>query len=54
MQPGNTMAARIAQEITYVVSDLELHSLYYLALILLVIGVATNLTARWIARRYSA
>jgi phosphate transport system permease protein len=54
LQPGNTMAARIAQEITYVVSDLELHSLYYLALILLVIGVATNLTARWIARRYSA
>ena len=54
LQPGNTMAARIAQEITYVVSNLELHSLYYLALILLVIGVATNLTARWIARRYSA
>ena len=53
LQPGNTMAARIAQEITYVVSNLELHSLYYLALILLVIGVATNLTARWIARRYS-
>jgi phosphate transport system permease protein len=52
-QPGNTTAARIAQEITYVVSNLELHSLYYLALILLVIGVATNLTARWIARRYS-
>ncbi len=49
---GNTFAARIALEIQYVVSSLHRQSLYYLALILLVIGVATNLIARLIARRY--
>ena len=53
-QTGNTMAALIAQQITYIETNLQKHALYYLALILLVIGVATNLIARWIARRYSA
>ena len=50
---GNTLAARIALEIEYTVSHIHLHSLYYLALILLVIGVVTNLLARVITRRYS-
>ena len=53
-QTGNTMAALIAQQITYIENNAQKHAIYYLALILLVIGVVTNLIARWIARRYSA
>jgi phosphate transport system permease protein len=49
---GNTMAARIAQDIQYPVSKLQVHSIFYLALILLVFGVVTNLIARAVARRY--
>jgi phosphate transport system permease protein len=49
---GNTLAARIALEIQYVVSSLHSASLFYLALILLVLGVGTNLIARTIASRY--
>jgi phosphate transport system permease protein len=49
---GNTLAARIALDIQYVVSDLHRESLFYLALILLVIGVVTNVVARSIAQRY--
>ena len=52
-QTGNTLAARIAQEIQYTVNKMHGHALYYLALILLVLGVATNLVARLIARRYA-
>ncbi|MFZ1994303.1 MAG: phosphate ABC transporter permease subunit PstC [Solirubrobacteraceae bacterium] len=51
-QTGNTFAARIAQDIQYPVNELQVHSIFYLALILLVLGVATNLIARGIARRY--
>jgi phosphate transport system permease protein len=49
---GNTLAARIALDIGYVVSKLHTASLFYLALILLVIGVITNLIARAISARY--
>ena len=49
---GNTLAARIAQDIQYPVSKLQINSIFYLALILLVFGVATNLMARAVARRY--
>lgn len=49
---GNTLAARIAQDIQYPVSKLQVHSIFYLALILLVFGVVTNLIARAVARRY--
>lgn len=49
---GNTLAARIALEFQYIVSSLQQASLYYLALILLVIAVATNLIARAIANRF--
>jgi phosphate transport system permease protein len=49
---GNTMAARIALEIQYPVSALHVHSLFYLALILLALSVLTNLIARAVARRY--
>jgi phosphate transport system permease protein len=51
-ETGNTVAARMAQDIQYPVSQLQVHSVFYLALILLVIGVVTNLIARAIARRY--
>jgi phosphate transport system permease protein len=49
---GNTLAARIALEITYVISNLQTASLFYLALILLAIGVITNLIARAISNRF--
>jgi phosphate transport system permease protein len=49
---GNTLAARIAGDIQYVVSSLHTASLFYLALILLTISVITNLIARAIASRY--
>lgn len=49
---GNTLAARIAQDIAYPVSQLQIHSIFYLALILLVLGVLTNLASRAVARRY--
>jgi phosphate transport system permease protein len=49
---GNTLAARIALEITYPISKLQTASLFYLALILLAIGVVTNLVARAIASRF--
>jgi phosphate transport system permease protein len=51
-ETGNTAAARIAQDIQYPVSHFQVNSIFYLALILLVIGVVTNLIARGIARRY--
>ncbi len=49
---GNTLAARIALEITYAVSNLQTASLFYLALILLAIGIVTNLIARAISSRF--
>lgn len=51
-QTGNTGAAQIASQIQFPVSVLHHQSLYYLAVILLVIGLLTNLLARMIARRY--
>lgn len=50
--PGYTMGARIANDIQYPVSALQVHSIFYLALILLAFGAATNLIARAAARRY--
>jgi phosphate transport system permease protein len=52
LETGNTLAARVAQDIQYPVSHLQVASIFYLALILLAIGVITNLMARYIARRY--
>ncbi len=48
---GNTLAAAIATQFNSPVSPLQTSSLFYLALILFVFGIATNLTARQIARR---
>ncbi len=51
-ETGNTLAARIANDIQYPTNALQIHSIFYLALILLVFGVVTNLAARFIARHY--
>ncbi len=48
---GGTMASLIALQFPSAVNALHLSSLYYLAAILLVIGVASNLLASWIGRR---
>jgi phosphate transport system permease protein len=50
--PGVSLASRIANEFTTPESKLHLPSLFYLALILLVIGLVTSLLARTIARRF--
>lgn len=51
-QTGDTMAARIALQFPGAFSELHFAALFYLALILLVIGVVTNLFAQWIGRRF--
>ncbi len=50
-QPGTTLAARLIDEITSLDNKLHLAALFYLAVILLVIGVLTNLIAQAIASR---
>ena len=50
--PGNSLASRIANEFNTPESKLHIPSLFYLALILLVIGLATSLLARRIASRF--
>ena len=52
--PGATLASRIAVDFQFTVSQLHVASLFYLALILLVIGLFTSLTARLIANRFDA
>lgn len=51
-EPGATLAERIANQFLGTSSDLQLSALWYAGLILLVIGVATSLLARLIARRF--
>ena len=51
-ETGNTLAARIALEIQYILNPLHRNALFYLALILLVIGLLVNLVARAISNRY--
>jgi phosphate transport system permease protein len=50
---GDTMASRIANQFPGALTELHKASLYYLAAILLVIGVFTNLIASWIGGRFS-
>jgi phosphate transport system permease protein len=52
--PGATLASRIASDFQFTVSQLHVASLFYLALILLVIGLFTSLLARAIASRFDA
>jgi phosphate transport system permease protein len=49
--PGDTLASRIAAEYQGAVSNLQIASLVYLALILLVFSLAVNATAQLVVRR---
>jgi phosphate transport system permease protein len=51
-ETGDTLAARIANQMPGALTELHIASLYYLGVILLVIGLATNLLAQWIGRRF--
>ena len=50
--PGDTLASRIAGQFQGAESNLQRASLFYLAAILLVIGLLTNLAAQIIVRRF--
>jgi phosphate transport system permease protein len=50
--PGVSLASRIGIEFNTPENKLHVPSLFYLALILLVIGLTTSLLARWIADRF--
>src|SRR6266536_3742073 len=52
-QPGDTLASRIAGQYQGAVSKLQIASLFYLAAILLVIGLVTNLVAQLVVRRFA-
>ena len=51
--PGDTLASRIAGQYQGAVSRLQVASLFYLAAILLVIGLLTNLLAQLVVRRFA-
>jgi phosphate transport system permease protein len=50
---GDTLASKLAEQYQGAVSKLQIASLVYLAAILLVISLLVNLTAQFIARRFS-
>jgi phosphate transport system permease protein len=50
---GDTLASRIALQFPGALTELHKASLYYCALILLVISLVANLIASWIGRRFS-
>jgi phosphate transport system permease protein len=52
-QTGDTLASRIASQYQGAVSNLQIASLFYLGLILLVLSLVTNFTAQIIVRRYA-
>lgn len=49
---GETLASRIANQFQSPTSALHTSALFYLALLLLAIGLVTNLLAQWIGRRF--
>lgn len=51
-QTGDTLASRIANQFQGATTKMHFAALFYLAAILLVIGVVTNLLAQWIGRRF--
>src|SRR5438094_117090 len=51
--PGDTLASRIAGQYQGAVSKLQIASLFYLAAILLVIGLLTNLLAQIVVKRFA-
>jgi phosphate transport system permease protein len=50
--PGDTLASRIAGQYQGAVSNMQISALFYLAAILLVIGLLTNLAAQLVVRRF--
>src|SRR5919197_1281754 len=52
-QSGDTLAARIALQYQGAFSKVQISSLFYLAAILLVIGLVTNLLAQIVVRRFA-
>ncbi len=50
---GDTLASRIANQFPGALTELHKSALFYCGVILLVIGVVSNLTAYWIGRRFS-
>jgi ABC-type phosphate transport system permease subunit len=46
------LAARIANQFPGAITEMHQASLYYLGVILLVIGLLSNLLAQWIGRRF--
>jgi phosphate transport system permease protein len=52
-EPGDTLAARIALQFPGALSELHKSALFYCGVILLVIGLISNLTAQWIGRRFA-
>jgi phosphate transport system permease protein len=49
---GDTLAGRIANQFPGAITQLHQASLFYLGVILLVIGIASNFAAQWIGRRF--
>jgi phosphate transport system permease protein len=49
---GDTLAARIANQFPGALTEMHKASLYYLGVILLAIGLVSNLVAQWIGRRF--
>ena len=50
---GDTLASRIAEQFPGAISKLHTASLFYLAAMLLAIGLFSNLLAQWISRHFS-
>jgi phosphate transport system permease protein len=51
---GDTLAGRIANQFQSPFSKLHTASLFYLAVVLLAIGLVVNLLAQWVARRFDS
>jgi ABC-type phosphate transport system permease subunit len=51
---GDTLASRVASQFPGAATEMHVSALFYLATILLAIGVTVNLLAQWIARRFDA
>jgi phosphate transport system permease protein len=52
-ETGDTLASRIASQFQGSVSRLHTSALFYLAVVLLAIGLVTNLLAQWIGHRFA-
>jgi phosphate transport system permease protein len=53
-ETGDTLASRIASQFQGSVSQLHTSALFYLAVVLLAIGLVTNLFAQWIGHRFAS